>query len=442
MAYERFRYQNIDEIRARAKELGVTFPYSESLFPLSQPIRINHMNLPNRIVTQPMEGCDANPDGSPGEYTMRRYRRFAESGASLIWTEANAVSPACRSSNGQLYMDEANVDSFARMIEMIKEHTLKIKGFEPMVIVQATHSGRYVKTNNVPTPVIAQHNEWIEKNNPLPDECIISDDELKVYEERFGKFAVLAKRAGFDGMDIKCSHFYLASELLSAYNRPGEYGGCFDNRTRFIRNSLKAASCETDQSFFVTTRLNGYDGFPYPWGFGVNENDGLEPDYTEVNKLIGILKDEVHIPVINITLGNPYVNPYVNRPYDNGPVEPQEHQFIGVNRMIMAANAVKKAHSDLVVIGSGMSYMRDLIANIAAGCIKNGMFDMVGVGRLALAEKNFASKMMNGTLARNECCVTCTSCSYLMRAFYPAGCVVRDKEIYAESFKQMRKNTK
>lgn len=126
---------------------------------------------------------------------------------------------------------------------------MRTHGFAPLIVSQLTHSGRYVKTNNTPTPVIAQHNAWIEKEHPLPDSCVISDDRLKYYEEQFGKGAALAKRSGFDGVDIKCAHFYLASELLSAYERSGEYGGCFENRTRFIRNCLRAAKPAADQNF-------------------------------------------------------------------------------------------------------------------------------------------------------------------------------------------------
>lgn len=62
---------------------------------------------------------------------------------------------------------------------------------------------------------------------------MLTDGELRRYEAAFETTARLAQKAGFDGMDVKCCHRYLACELLSAYTRPGDYGGSYENRTRF-----------------------------------------------------------------------------------------------------------------------------------------------------------------------------------------------------------------
>ena len=185
-----------------------------------------------------------------------------------------------------------------------------------------------------------------------------------------------------------------------------------------------------DQNFFLTSRINACDGFPYPWGFGVEKDEGIREDYTQVNALIGVLKQEAELPIVNITVGNPYFNPYVNRPYDFGPVEPQEHPFVGVSRMLEAAAAVKQAHPELLVVCSGLSYMREFGGRIAAAEIAAGRFDFAGFGRLALAAPDFADKLLHDTLARRECCVTCTNCSNLMRMFRPAGCIVHDRTLY------------
>lgn len=430
MVYERFRYKNWNEVEERAKELGIQFPYTENVSVLNEPLPLHSKILHNRFVVQPIEGCDAQPDGSPGELTFRRYDRFASGGPGLIWVEATAAHPDYRSSDGQLYITEKNTDSFARLAEAIRERYEKEHGYEPVLILQITHSGRYRKIHNIPSPVIAQHNPYMEKTAPLSNEHIVTDDELKQIEEQFGKAAVWVKQAGFDGMDIKCSHYYLGSELLSAYDREGAYGGSFENRTRFLMNCMRAAKPAADKSFFLTCRLNGYDGFPHPYGFGVSKEGGLEPDYSETNRIVRRLHEEIGVNLINITLGNPYFNPYVNRPYDTGPVEPTEHPFIGVSRMLEAARAVKQMNPDVAVVVSGLTYMREFAGNIAAGAVAEGDFELAGFGRLALACPQFAKKIMDGTLTRKDCCVTCTNCSYLMRKFHPAGCVVRDSKQY------------
>ena len=61
-------------------ELPKELPYLDSTAPLSAPIRAAGHTLPNRIVYQPMEGCDGAGDGTPGELTVRRYHRFAHGG--------------------------------------------------------------------------------------------------------------------------------------------------------------------------------------------------------------------------------------------------------------------------------------------------------------------------------------------------------------------------
>ena len=91
MPKEPFRYTSLAEAGARAAALGVSLPLSEETALLREPLEVAGYRLHNRLVIQPMEGCDGTLDGSPGELTRRRYRRFAESGAGLIWMEAVAV---------------------------------------------------------------------------------------------------------------------------------------------------------------------------------------------------------------------------------------------------------------------------------------------------------------------------------------------------------------
>ncbi|MBQ4322821.1 MAG: flavin oxidoreductase/NADH oxidase, partial [Clostridia bacterium] len=223
-------------------------------------------SFPNRIAIQPMEGCDATKEGEPDELTVRRYDRFAESGAGLVWAEAVAIVKEGRANPRQLYISEKTLDSLKRMNERIREISLKKNGYAPVIIMQATHSGRYSKPEGSPAPLIAYNNPIFEKDSPIDKSRIITDDKLFELEEQYGKAAKMAEEAGFDGIDIKCCHRYLNSELLSAYMREGAFGGSFENRTRLLRNGIKNATDATGKDFIVTTRMNVYDGFEYPYG--------------------------------------------------------------------------------------------------------------------------------------------------------------------------------
>ena len=79
--HETFKFKNSDDLLSKAQELGIDLPFQESIEPLFQPIAIGSKTVSNRIAVQPMEGFDANPDGSPSEYAFRRYQRYAEGAA-------------------------------------------------------------------------------------------------------------------------------------------------------------------------------------------------------------------------------------------------------------------------------------------------------------------------------------------------------------------------
>lgn len=429
MPHEAFHYHSLRELRETAGRLDAFLPLSEDLSVLFSPLTIGNRSAPNRIAFQPMEGTDGTADGAPGEETIRRYRRFAAAGPGVIWFEAVATLPRARASAHQLWLHEGNADGFKRLTDEIREISLRENGYAPLLIMQATNSGRYAKPEGVPAPMIAYRCPPLE-DTPLPDDCVVSDDDLRSFEEAYAQTAKLCRQAGFDGMDVKGCHRYLACELLSAYTRPGPYGGSYENRTRFLKNCYRAARAAVSGDFFLTSRLNAWDGFPWPWGFGVREGEGLQPDFTEIIRLIRELKAEFDIPLVNVTMGNPYKNPHVNRPYDRGNYVPDEHPLTGVGRMMAGVSAVQRA-AGVPVVGSAFSYPRQFSANLAAGMISGGHCALAGFGRMAFAYPDFIRDVReNGAMDPKKCCVSCGGCAALLRAGRPAGCVIRDREVY------------
>ena len=428
MGHEKFHYHTMDELQATAEAQGVRLTLSEDMSCLGRPLTAGKMHIANRLAVQPMEGCDAGTDGAPGPLTRRRYVRFAEGGAGLIWVEAVAYAPEVRASAHQLYLTEENAPEFARMLDEAREAGLKKNGFAPVFVMQATHSGRYAKPDDAPRPLIAYRNPILEEGLENLPFRILTDDELKRYEDAFADSARLAKIAGFDSVDVKCCHRYLASELLSAYTRPGPYGGSFENRTRFIRNAVLAAKAASDLP--VACRMNAYDGFPYPWGFGTREGEGIEPDLTEGKALARMLV-ECGVELLNVTIGNPYKNPHVNRPYDRGNYVPDEHPLFGLARIMDCGAAIQEAVPDTPVVGSGFSYPRQFSANLAAGMVGSGSVAMAGFGRMALACPDFANRILHeGGIDPGRVCLTCGQCAVLLRHGQYAGCVVRDGDVY------------
>ena len=311
----KFSYRTEEELLAAAESQGAPLSLSHDLSALKTPLAVpgSDVTLKNRFTVHPMEGFDSLPDGGPGELTLRRIRRMASGGAGLVWAEATAVTEDGRTNRGQLWIRRETLDGFKRMAEAAHEAS----GGAP-IILQLTHSGRFSKPQNVPAPVIAMHNPVMDGKMPLdPSLPVVTDEYLDALPEKFGEAAALAKEAGFDGADVKCCHKYLFSELLSAYHRPGRYGGSFENRSRLFLDSIRAAAIHGDRNFVIASRFGAFDCIPYPWGFGMDRDDPAKPDWEEPDRLYRLMA-ECGVRLCDMTLGSPYYNPHVNRPYDNG----------------------------------------------------------------------------------------------------------------------------
>ena len=437
MSQERFHYKTLEEVKERAEELKVYLPFSSSTDILKTPLKVGNVTFHNRMGIAPMEGADSLEDGSPSDYTIRRYVNEAIGGSALIWFEAISIVPEGRSSKTQLLLTEENVESYKRMNEKIKEAGRKANGFEPYLIMQANHSGRYSNPDNRPAPMIAYRHPQLEQYRAADDSCIVTDDYLKSLEESFGKAALLAKKAGFDAVDIKSCHGYLLAELLSAYDRPGQYGGNYENRTRLLKNGIKAAKVWEDENFQVTCRLGIYDGYEYPWGFGVSEGSGLKPDLKEPIRLVKELYGNCGIQMMNLTMGNPYATTHVTRPFDMGKYEPEEHPFTGIGRMIAGIGEVKKAVPEMVIFGSAPTYLRQFADLYTAGAVEEGFCDGMLFGRMAFADPYYANEIIkNGRIDPKRVCMTCGKCGDLIRAHKPTGCVIRDPKTFMPFYKE------
>lgn len=437
---ERKVYSSYEAFKMQNDELKTGLPFIHEADVLGRSAKIGGKLVPNRLVCQAMEGCDGSVDGSPDVLTKRRYERFAKGGAGMIWFEATAVMEEGRANPRQLYITKDNLDDFKRQVETIKETAIKANGYEPVIIMQATHSGRYSKPNGTAAPLIAYNNPIFEKDTPIPQDRIVTDEYLDRVGEALVNGALLAEKAGFDGVDIKCCHRYLNSELLSAYTRAGRYGGSFENRTRLLRESIKGAieCCSAD--FIVSSRMNVYDGFAYPYGFGVKDDGSVDFDPTEPTRLIKELS-ALGVKLLNITMGNPYFNPHVNRPFAKGGYEAAEHPLEGVARLLHGIAALKANVPEVLLICSALSYLGVAASGVAAAFINEGGFDFAGFGRMIFAYPDFAKDILkNGCLDKNKICICCSKCTEIMRT--PGGtpgCVIRDKELYGQIYQKLKK---
>ncbi|MBP3396409.1 MAG: flavin oxidoreductase/NADH oxidase [Clostridia bacterium] len=394
---------------------------------IHQTLQIGGKRLANRVVLQPMEGCDCNGDGSPTALTLAKYKTAAKSGAGLLWLEATAVCPEGRTNPRQMMLTAENLPRFRAFLQELRETARQEVGFEPVFLLQLTHSGRQSIR-----PMIAYRHPLYEERRPATDADIVTDDYLDTLPALYAEAARLAVLAGFDGVDVKSCHGYLFQELLSAFSRPGRYGGSFENRTRLYLDCIRAVKAAIPADTLLTTRLSVSDMVPYPLGFGTTAENQL--DLTEPDQLLAALVRE-DVQILNVTVGNPYYNPHVNRPYRKGGYVPPEAAEAGLARFVAIERHIKKAFPTLTVVGSGLSYYRAELFERAEQLLREGVCDLVGFGRAWLAYPDFYRDHQNGCFNDKKSCLACSKCTALMRAGKVSGCAVFNayyRELYKE----------
>jgi 2,4-dienoyl-CoA reductase (NADPH2) len=430
--HERFRFRTRDDLLRKAKDLGFDLPYSDDITPLFQPYDLSRFSIANRLVVQPMEGYDSENDGSPSELSIRRYMRYASGGSGIIWYEAVSVVHDGRSNPHQLWIHKKNSDNYSRLNDEVRKKAIK-QGPEPFLVIQLTHSGRYSKPEGIAKPQVAALNPLLDKTAPY----MLTDDDLKRIMDRFVEASKLAYKSGFNAIDIKACHGYLVVDLLSAKTRSNSIfgGGEVPGRFRFLLETIDRIKYEVP-GILVTTRLGISD--LYSDGFGVDEKG--KPDFTEPLLLVDQLKSR-DISLINITMGSPYFNPHVSRPYDNplpGQDKPPEHPLEGVRRMINSTALFQEGFPEIAMVGSAYSFLRHFAPNVGAAVIKNVQASFMGFGRNSFAYPSMPLDLRkNGMADPRKVCITCSGCTRLIRSLRPGGCVIHDREIYGNELKKL-----
>ena len=448
-------FKTLSDFRSALKREGIEIGLAEDAVPgkaMPSPISCCGRTFGNRWAILPMEGWDCEKDGTPSEYTRRRWLRFAASGAKLIYgTEAAAVSHEGRRSPRQLLVSEHTLPALASLCrEMRKVHKNTTGRDDDFAIgLQLTHSGRFAHPNDPlkAEPVTAYEHPLLDRKFHCGPEHVIKDSQIHTVVQDFVKAAQIAWKAGFDFVDIKHAHGYLAHEFLSAVERKGPYGGSFENRTRFFREIAEGIR-KTCPDLILSVRLSLFDllpfvkdengrGVPMPWnGFypfafgGDGTGLGMDPDLTETAEFIHMAHCDFGVDLICATVGSPYYNVHLQRPAyyavsDGYP--PPEHPLYNVSRHIAAVKRIKQLCPDVCFVGSGYTCLQEFLPNAAEYAVSSGFTDFVGIGRMALPYPDICSDLLAGrTPDRRRICRTFGDCTNAPRAGMVSGCFPLD----------------
>ena len=470
MSEKFFSYKSLPDIRREVEALGLDISFEEKPEAVFRQVKIGSRVMGNSLGIHPMEGCDATLEGKPGELTFRRWERFGDGGAKLIWGEATAVLPEGLANPRQLLMNEENLPSFEDLLRRTRKAHRSAFGSDDDLLVglQLTHSGRY----SYRKPLIAYHHLQADqltyldkaKGIRLPNDYpVLKDSDLERIEDAYAAAAKRAFKIGFDFVDVKQCHTYLLNELLGARTRPGKYGGDFEGRTRMVRNILGKIRNEMGDGPLIASRMNAYDGvpflkdpvtnigrpipysIPYEYSFGVNRQNPMKEDLTEPFQLIKLLQS-FGVGLVNVSMGSPYYNMHYGRPFERSPEDgyyPPEHPLIGVERHFRITGAIQQAFPDLAIVGTGYSWLRQFLLPAAESNIRNKKVTIVATGRGAIAYPEYArDARKDGALKQSRVCLAISYCTNLMRAKnnelgqYEAGCVPRD-DVYTAIYQDL-----
>jgi 2,4-dienoyl-CoA reductase-like NADH-dependent reductase (Old Yellow Enzyme family) len=495
--------KSVDDFRNHVASLGIDLPCDDAIVngtssPLTQSISgptINGKHIGNRWAVQPMEGWDGTTTGGATEEVRRRWQRFGESGAKLIFGgEAMAVRPDGRANPNQLIVVEQNKRDLAEIREgLVKAHREHFGQTDDLVIgFQLTHSGRFCKPNDkkrMEPRVAFRHPILDRKFGVTSDAQVFTDAEIEELIQCYIRAAKIAWDVGADFVDIKHCHGYLLHEFLGAHTRPGKFGGSFENRTRILREIIAGIRASGNRIEFGV-RLSAFDFvpfkpdpalsqpgklgpgvpedfshcLPYHYGFGVNVNNPVEPDLTETIEFIKLC-GELGVKIVNLSAGSPYYNPHIQRPAIYPPsdgYQPPEDPLVGVARQINAVRVIKehgrrrRGEADSVgndstslprrlpvLVGTAYSYLQEYLPHVAQYVVRNGWVDSVGLGRMVLAYPGIlADAVEKGTLTSKLICRTFSDCTTAPRNGMISGCYPLDKYYAAKPEFQRLKEIK
>ena len=327
-----------EQLRAHLAQIGVEIDFDETVAagegaPLAQPYTIYGKTLANRFCVLPMEGWTAvstanRPTWYDGAGNLWHQRCQTDLGG-----EAVAVRHDGRANHRQLVINEQTAGQIAELRDLLvaAHHDQYGSADDLLIGLQLTHSGRFCRPNSLALePKILYHHPLLDAKYGLPDDYpLMTDTQI---DDLIGDFVIAAKRAyqaGFDFVDIKHCHGYLGHELLTAIDRPGRYGGSFENRTRFLREVVAGIRRDVPD-LHIGVRLSAFDWIPfsaddsgvgtpvswsqahYPYAFG-GDGNGTNIDLTEPHAFLNLLQS-LDVRLVCITGGSPYYTPHIQRP--------------------------------------------------------------------------------------------------------------------------------
>lgn len=342
---------------------------------LFTPVKVGNLEIKNRTVSTAMVMNFNTYDGKITDQFIKYLEEKAKGGYGLIITEDYSVNEHAKgfSRIAGLYNDE--------QIEGNRKLTDTIHKYGSKIFCQMYHPGRqsthFVNGGVQPIAPSATMDPLLQE---MPREITL--EEIHQIVNDFGECARRAKESGFDGIEIHAAHGYLISEFLSPYTnkRVDEYGGCFDNRARFLDEVYTAVRQAVGEDFPVIVRIS--------------VNEYLLGGRTEAESFVLARHcEELSFDAVHISNGM-YASPALRQI-----IAPMftEHAL-----NMQGAQQVKDLLTVPVILTNRINDPR-----MADTLLKMGKADFIGMGRGSLADPYLPVKAQNGQFGEIRYCIGC-----------------------------------
>ena len=334
-----------------------------------EPLTINKLTLPNRIVMSPMVTHYATDNGTVTKRNIDYYRERAKGGVGMITVEATFVDMSSLEYHMLGIYDDKLIPGLKKLTDAIHEEG-------GLASIQIIHKGRLAKTAT--TFVKPMSASYINDMGDVPREITV--EEIHYLTDRFAQAAKRAQKAGFDAVELHMAHGYILNQFMSPYSnkRTDAYGGSIENRTRFAKEVVEAVRAAVGPDFPITAKINATD----------RVSAGLEPE--DWKTILPIL-EKAGLNAVNISGGIAETTYLMTAP-------------MGVPRAFNVENAklIKSyAHIPVGVVG------RIPTIELAEEILESGAVDFVTMGRSTLADPYFVRKAKEGRLRDIRPCINC-----------------------------------
>lgn len=341
--------------------------------------KLKHFELRNRIAVLPY-GTAMVERGAPTEGDVAHYENIAKSGPALLFTGATLVHASSTMRNRILTEGHD-----PRIIPHLKHKVDSLHAHGVLVFGQIMHLGREWVLGDSDTSPMAPSPIRSPRDAYLPREMTQSD--IKVIVEAFGKTARNLQLAGYDGTEIHGAHGYLVAQFLSpaTNQRTDAYGGNPENRVRFLLEVIDSIRAHCGSSFGLSVRLSADE----------EQLNGLEtPDTVRIAKR---LEQQGGTDLLNVTIGTRggYVK---DMTVPDAPVA-------------NAAMAIRRDCGLPILLGQRIS-----TPELAERLLAEGAADLIGMARAFLADPAWIKKTAAGQPSRIR---PCLNINQDCRAFSP-----------------------